>query len=87
MRDIVKQQNLFNEIIKEDWETEWQNMPEFKCDDFQPIKQLLINFKTEEDVKEFAKLLNQKITLKTKSIHFPKKEKSDKTLGIYINGE
>lgn len=36
-------------------------------------RKILVSFETEEDVQEFAKLIGQKITDKTKSIWFPYK--------------
>lgn len=50
---------------------EWKGMPEFKCDDLQPWKQIIVSFKNIEALKEFAKLINQKITCNTPSIWFP----------------
>jgi hypothetical protein len=54
-----------------DWEIEWQDMPEFNNQGNQ-FTQIVVHFKEEEDVEEFSKLLDQKITDKTKSIWFPK---------------
>lgn len=55
-----------------DWQKEWVGMPEFKHEDKQGLRHIMIHFETDEDVQEFAKLLDQKITHKTRFIWFPK---------------
>jgi len=50
----------------------WKDMPEYSIEDLMPYRQLIISFKSEEDIQSFAKLLNQKINLKTKSLWYPK---------------
>ena len=49
-------------------------MPEFNQDDLTPNRQLIISFKTEKDIQDFANLIGQNITEKTKSLWFPKVE-------------
>ncbi len=60
--------------IKEPWEDEWQDMPEYICENKNSFKDIIVHFKTEQDLKDFAKLINQRITSKTKYIWFPKAE-------------
>ena len=67
--DVWENQDDRNDL---DTELEWSGMPEFNNDDLSPKKQVIISFKTDEDVQLFAKLINQDITAKTKSIWFPK---------------
>jgi hypothetical protein len=50
---------------------EWKNMPEFVQEKQEPYAKLIVRFETKEDLDEFAKLLNQKLTQKTKSLWFP----------------
>ena len=57
-----------------DAELEWTDMPEFNQDDLTPNRQLIISFKTEKDIQDFANLIGQNITEKTKSLWFPKVE-------------
>ncbi len=68
-----------NNILQHDveWKKHWIGMPEFIQDDNKSFKSLIVNFDTEEDYNEFSKLINQKLTNKTKSIRFPKLEKDD----------
>ncbi len=55
-----------------DWQKHWVDMPEFNHKNKQGCRQLIIHFDTEEDVQEFAELIDQKITHKTKFLWFPK---------------
>lgn len=73
-------ENLFGDILptgdgKAAWEKEWVGMPEFKQLDMEPWKSIVINFESEKDMLEFAKLLKQNINYKTPSIWFPKAER------------
>jgi|TARA_R110000796_G_scaffold79501_1_gene176618 hypothetical protein len=63
------QQRLFDD--QEPWEEEWVGMPEFIQEQKKPFAKLVIRFETEDDLKEFAILIDQKITSKTKSIWHP----------------
>jgi len=56
-----------------DVESEWVDMPEFKQEKKEPYKKLIIRFENEKDYKEFAEIINQKLTHKTKSIWHPYK--------------
>jgi len=67
--DVWENQDDKNEL---DTELEWSGMPEFNNDDLSPKRQIIISFKTDEDVQLFAKLINQELTTKTKSVWFPK---------------
>lgn len=53
---------------------EWKGMPEFDQEDKTGAKQLIVHFKTTEDVESFARLVGQTVTEKTRSIWFPKAE-------------
>lgn len=58
---------------------EWQeqNMPDFVSEDQTGVKTLIVHFATLNDVTDFAKLLGQTVTMDTKSIWFPKREKEN----------
>lgn len=75
---------LFDE--KKEWQKEWVNMPEFvqKKVDIEYHK-ILVRFENKEDLEEFSKLINQKITNKTKSIWHPKIERGLNSYNIYVN--
>lgn len=52
-------------------EEEWIGMPEFVQADQKAYKKLVVRFDSPEDLEEFAKLIGQNITEKTKSIWIP----------------
>ena len=54
-----------------EWRKEWQGMPEFFMEDLTPYRVLNLRFRCEEDVQEFAKLMEQVITPKQKALWFP----------------
>jgi len=64
-----EQVSLFD--AERDWEKEWQGMPEFKRFDNRPFQKIIVHFKTREDVKEFARLIGQRLTVDTDTIWFP----------------
>ncbi|MCK5602161.1 hypothetical protein KAR91_09835 [Candidatus Pacearchaeota archaeon] len=53
------------------WEEEWKDMPEFIQEKKEPFSKIIIRFDSEEDLNDFAKLIGQKLTPKTKSIWHP----------------
>lgn len=53
---------------------EWDGMPEFDQQDKTAFRTLAVHFKTAEDVAEFARLVKQKITDKTRFLWFPEIE-------------
>lgn len=79
--DIEGQLELFPDssvkvISKENkleaWQSEWVGMPEFVQEKQTPYAQIIFRFRNEDDLQEFAKLIGQKLTPKTKSAWFPK---------------
>lgn len=75
---------LFEDIdIHEEWREEWNDMPEYKySDEIYEYQKILVHFKTEEDLKKFAKLIGQKISHKTDSIWYPQRTGM---VGLYID--
>ena len=57
----------------ESWKEEWKDMPEFVQEKKKPFAQMVIRFETQEALEEFAGLIGQKLTPKTKSIWHPYK--------------
>jgi hypothetical protein len=68
------QKSLFDDFENE-WQKEWKNMPEFISKNKKPFQQIIISFKSFEDVKEFGKKLDLNVTPKTDGLWFPSKEK------------
>jgi hypothetical protein len=67
------------------YETEWQDMPEFVQNKKEPYAKIIVRFDNEADLQEFAKLINQKLTKKTKSIWHPFKSHWGNNTKIYTN--
>ena len=85
---IDNQMNIFDILgVEEDWKKEWQDMPEFIQEDLTPYQQIIVSFETDKDVKDFAKLINQKLTYKTKSIWFPETERGKFKDYTYVDSE
>ena len=81
-----KQMNLFDALGSEEiWKREWQQMPEFVQEDAQPFQSVIIHFETKEDRDNFAQLIQQKITYKTKSLWVPKLDYDKPSAFIYTN--
>lgn len=58
------------------WE-EWEGMPEFENEDMKPLLSLRVHIWTQDDIKAFAELIGQTVTVSTKWIHFPPLDTSD----------
>lgn len=56
---------------KINYEEHWQGMPEFVQSGLDPVKSLIVNFSTKEDMHKFSKLVGQPITHKTRFIWYP----------------
>lgn len=65
------QDDLFAQKLENNWQDEWNEMPEYTCNAFKPYKELKVVFPTEADYIQFMQLIDKKLTLKTKSIYFP----------------
>ena len=76
MSEFDKHQATLGEVTEID--DAWNGMPEFVQDNTGACRKIIVSFKTEDDVKKFSKLLDQRITEKTKSIWYPAQEKSEK---------
>lgn len=66
---------------------EWQGMPAFEQDDLTPVKQITINFARAEDVTTFARLLEQNITMSTKSVWYPEQRRGQFSDHRFVTGD
>ena len=73
--------NMFNE------HPDWVGMPEFVQEKKEPYKTLIVRFETEQDYKDFAQLIEQKLTKKTKSIWHPFKSHWGLEKKVYKNAD
>ena len=79
---MSNQKSLFDDFDNE-WQKEWKDMPEFVSENKKPYQQIIVSFNSFEDVKEFAKRLDLKVTPKTNSTWFPAKKWD--TGDVYVN--
>ena len=63
------QLNLFE--TKADWELEWNGMPEFSMNDLTSHRKVIVHFRNNDDFKQFAELIKQRIGPKQPSIWYP----------------
>ena len=60
-----------SKMSHEDRLAEWEGMPEYSQDDKTPHRTILVHFKSDEDVDNFARAIGQVFTPRTKSVWFP----------------
>lgn len=57
--------------IEEPWQKIWKGMPEYEQSDLTAWKSMVVHFATPGDLMEFARLIDQKLTPKTRFAWFP----------------
>jgi len=82
----MKQNNLFDDL-EDIYQSEWKDMPEFKMKPEIPILTIKISFKTKEDIDNFSKLINQKITFNKENYWFPKLNRNAFSDLKYVDNE
>lgn len=60
-----------------DEEEMWSGMPDFENEEQKNYKSIIVHFLTEADYTEFADLVEQNLTEKTKYIYYPKQQKAN----------
>jgi len=76
--------NLFGEEDF-DWREHWTGMPEFIQDDLTSKRKVIVHFRCDEDVEDFAKLIGQRITPKQPSLWYPEMPKRYRYNKRYID--
>lgn len=66
-------------------EDHWVGMPEFKQEKKEPFSKIMFRFETEQDLKDFEKLIGQPLTAKTKSAWFPRLNRGKNSGLRYVN--
>lgn len=66
---------------------EWTGMPEFVQVKQEEYAKVIFRFESEEDLQEFAQLIGQTLTKKTKSAWFPAKSHWRDTKQVYVDGD
>lgn len=70
---------------EKEWESHWQDMPEYKQEDLSPYRMIYIFFKNEEDVKDFEQKINQKIHPLRKSYWHPEAEVRHASYKLWVD--
>ena len=65
---------------------EWEGMPDYQHGDETGVRDIIVHFASDADVQEFARVVGQKISDKTKFIWFPP-QTDDSHLGVYYEHE
>ena len=81
--------NLFNLAGQEDERTpyDWDEMPEFVQEENEAYAKITVRIRSQEDLDEFIKLMDQQITPKTKSIWYPKLDRNRNSLLRWMDDE
>jgi len=67
---------------------DWDDMPEFVQNDDEPYAEMTIRFRNEDDLKEFAELVDQSnLTQKTKALWYPKLDRKANSLLRWFGDE
>ncbi len=72
---------------EKEWKKLWKGMPEFEQEENPTYKTIYVHFRTESDYKEFAKLVDQNLSNKTKSIWHPALDRTQNSLLRWIEEE
>ena len=72
---------------REPWRKHWKGMPEYEQEENRPYKTVYVHFRNKEDYEEFAKLIGQKLTVKTKSIWHPHLDRTANSLLRWVEGD
>lgn len=74
---LDKLKSLFGDAVNGDPLKEWDGMPEYNSEDETALQTIHLHFMTREHVQEFAELIGQPITEKTKSLWYPEQLAKD----------
>lgn len=66
-------------------EEEWEGMPEFEQEDEMPYRTIYVHFENDDAAEEFAALIGQSITDKTKYLWYPEQKRADRTGKGYVS--
>lgn len=70
----AQQIGLFDKDEAAPWHEHWVGMPEFEQLDLAPYKSVIVHFANSRDMADFARLVEQRISVRTQSIWYPEAE-------------
>lgn len=79
--------DIFEFDDADEHETEWRGMPEFNQPDNGAFRQIIMSFDDQAGVDKFAKLIEQDLTPKTKSLWFPPRPTNWVSDLFYVDGQ
>lgn len=82
-----EEKEKYTEQEDKEWKKLWKGMPEFEQEDNPTYKTIYVHFRSEEDYQEFAKLIGQNLTEKTKSIWHPHLDRTQNSLLRWVEDE
>ena len=85
--EVLDRAPASNDGSVNDARAEWEGMPEFEQEDLGAKYSIKINFLNEADLGEFAKLLGQRLTTKTKSVWYPAQKALDHRAELIVSDE
>ena len=68
---MIMEQQKEEQGVLIDPENFWEGMPDFVQEKQEPYAKIIFRFESEEDLQDFAQIIGQKLTLKTKSSWHP----------------
>jgi hypothetical protein len=70
-----------------EWKKHWKGMPDFEQEDKKTYKTIYVHFRNKEDYEEFAKMIDQNLTEKTKSIWHPALDREANSLLRWVEDD
>lgn len=74
-----------NEERNKEINEHWVGMPDFVQEKQEPYAKIIFRFESEEDLQEFAELIGQKLTKKTKSAWHPQLVRGQNSSKRYVD--
>lgn len=74
-----------DDLVENKAEEERKGMPEFQQENKEPMRRIVVGFRSQEDIDMFAKLIDQNLTPQTKAIWFPKAERAEVIDKAYVS--
>ena len=71
----LQQASLFD--VSADWQEHWKDMPEFVQGQQRPFAELIIRFRSQEDLDDFAKRIGQRLNRKSQCTWHPELAKGE----------
>jgi hypothetical protein len=87
LADFLEIEDTQDEVDDKEWKKHWVGMPEFDQKENKTYKTIYVHFRNEADYQEFAKLINQNLTNKTKSIWHPALDRTANSLLRWMEEE